>query len=228
MSAASVVGSTRSRWAPVSSTAISRSGSPAARIRVENGSPGRGSRARPGLEQRLGEDARRVIEQLGTGEQFVADVVVADEVPPVHGELLAQVQLDVVDRHAPPDPRAPARRHPAPAPHEAPRSSAARRRPAAGATHRRRSPRSRPRVRRTIRTRDRPTVEMRFSLAGDRLHAGHQMGDELVRRPPGARRHGVRGHLGERIEEDISLTPGCEHADFQFCVRKNDAYGRTS
>ena len=76
--------------------------------------------------------------------------------------------------------------------------------------------------------RDRPAVEVRFRLAGDRLHAGHQMGDELVRRPTGARRHGVRGHFGERIEEDIGLTPGCDPADFRFCVRKNDAYGRTS
>ena len=45
-----------------------------------------------------------MIEQLGTGEQLVAGVVVADEVPSVYGELLAQVQLDVIDRHPPADP----------------------------------------------------------------------------------------------------------------------------
>ena len=116
---------------------------------------GPGSRARPTREQRVGEDAHGVIEQLGTGEQLVAGVVVADEVPPVHGELLAQVQLDVVDRHPPADPgdrRVAAAR----ARREDRRSSAARRPRAGGAARRRRSPRSRPRVRRTSRTRGSP------------------------------------------------------------------------
>ena len=99
----------------------SRSGSPVARMRVENGAfAGRSPLGRCGAASRRG--CRGMIEQLGTGEQLVADVVVTDEVPPVHGELLAQVQLDVVDDAIPPpdprDRRGRARR--VPAPHEGP------------------------------------------------------------------------------------------------------------
>ena len=36
------------------------------------------------------------------------------------------------------------------------------------------------------------------------------------------------GTSASALEEGIDLTPGCDHADLPFCVRKHDAYGRTS
>jgi hypothetical protein len=154
-----------------------------------------------------------VVEQLGTGQQLVALVVVADEIPPVHSELLAQVQLDVVDRHPPADPghrrvaaarphvEQPVRHPPLAVPEPAPQLVVFD------------PPEADLALGERTEFGDRSAVEMRLRLNGDRLDAGDEMGDELVRRPPGARRHGVRRHRGERVEEGVDLTPPRCHVE---------------
>ena len=45
-----------------------------------------------------------MVDQLGERQQLVAFFVVADEVPAVDGVFLAEVQVEVVEWHPPPDP----------------------------------------------------------------------------------------------------------------------------
>ena len=47
----------------------------------------------------------RMVHQLHIAEQLTAGVVVAGDVPPVQGVLVAQVRDELRDRHLPPGPR---------------------------------------------------------------------------------------------------------------------------